>query len=367
MATLFDYLEWVGDGASPSTMTFSTSIGQSNEIYLLKNITTFQQLQICIRELIGDSIAIPQQPGLIRTLPLRHPIMPWYCIGCNSFQGYGQPYIPKVNPFQPFIPQVAKWCLYQNWRLQLNFQPLPYPVLSNQVLGNWEDGEWYRDNGTLQKYTYAKEWERMCIYTPQQSDDNVTAQHGYLAFNALNLPENARTFLAQPRLYLNNEKMSITWLNVPFSYITSNYSYLKRFRGRVNQSSWSTKNFGSFGPGEVLYLGYSTKIYNQPFDNNTYAYPGFNIPDFKRNCDITLNFMTTNRTLEEVPLNEPQNPNWIAGGFNLQPFIGDGTEPNSRTFLYASTTPHSGAFSRPLFDSFPIQILFSNPDATDHI
>lgn len=369
MSTEFNYLEWVSDGASPATVGFTLTSGQSNEVYLLQNVSSINDLYAAFVELVGD-VGTTNGARLTRTLPVRHPFMPFYCVAVSSFQGYGQPFRQISNPPLPFIPEISNYCLYENYRFNVNFQPVPYNILSDEVIGNDQAGFWFPENGTgtiEEEFTYAREWERFVDWEPVASDDNVTQQQGTMAFNAAGLPMDARPFLAQPRLYLNNEMIKFTWYNVPFQYINSDFSYLRRFRGRVNQSTWETETFGTYQPGELLYMGYKIKKYTPPFSNANYTIPGTGITEFQKNCDIEIMCMATRRELGALPLVTPTNKNYVLTGFNSQPYIGSANDPLTRTFLYANTTPSNGSRAVPLWLSFPIEILFSNPDAPDHI
>src|SRR5581483_3263460 len=127
-------------------------------------------------------------------------------------------------------------------------------------------------------------------------------------------------FTAMPKMFLNNELIKLTWYQVPMRYYTSPNSYLRRFRGRVNQNAWNTTNFGNYAAGELLYLGCNLKRYTPPLANAVYVLqPG--LDDFVKYCNLEIMLLYTKRPLGAGPLHAPGNDNYVVGGHNLNPYF----------------------------------------------
>lgn len=367
MATNFNYLERTTGDDSPFSIGFSMESGRSSILYYVNGIVSYQQIYNIVRELVGDVTTLPSYANLIRTLPVAHPLMPWYCNGVSSMKGVGGVFQQISNPFIPFKPEIQYWCLYNQYHISTDFGPRPYPVYSDQIIGDPIELTWFNSDGEEETFNYSREWERFVDIDIKPSSDTVSMQLGQMAFNCTGLPRNARPFMAQPKMFLNNEMLTLTWYCVPMSYYTSNNSYLRRFRGRVNQQIWATSSFGTYEPGELLYLGCTLKRFTPPLGNTTITFPGTNLTDFAKYVNIELSFSYTKRNPTEPARDVPTNRNYVVGGHNLQPYFGSGNDALSRTFLYASTVPTDGANSVPLWLSYPPHLLFTNPDFDNNV
>jgi hypothetical protein len=361
--TLF-YAERTNGDQAPTTVQASMETGRAQELYLLEEVTSVDTLYDAIKELIGDVQTFPNTDGkLTRTLPRQHPFMPWFASDM-SFRGVGGLYIPETNPYIPFSPRIDNWCLYNKYEFTVQFQPRPYPVVSDQYIGDAVDGDWFPfENGgtTIENFKYWKEYERFVNLEEVPTSDTVTLQYGNLVFDAIGLPQDARPFVASMKQFLNNSMMKMTWWQVPYTYWTATNSYLKSFRGRVNQNELATHSMGTFPRGSLLYLGCNAKSYTPPLGNNQTTLPGTNIPDFTKYCNIEMQFLNTQRTRGADPLNPINNSNAVAQGHNLQPFLGTASDTLNATFLYAATSPTSGPNSFPLWKSCPMELLWTNP------
>lgn len=311
--------------------------------------------------MVGSVGQTPGFPGLARVLPLQHPFLPYYCNGISKMVGYGGTWQTITTTNFPWYPQVQSYPLYDTYKLQVNFGLRPYPVLPDNVLQQVTE-TWYPDDwaNVGQDYTYIKEYERFTDIEITPSSDTVSVQLGQMAFNAVGLTENSKPFTSTPRIFLGNEMIKFTFYNVPMAWYTSDNSYFRRFKGRVNQNTFTSAALGNYAPGELLYLGCNLKKYTPPLGSQ---FIFGDTLDYIKYCNIELLFSYTKRTLGAEPLFPPVNKNYVVGGHNLNPFFGSGNEPLSRSFLYTSTVRTGSADSAPYWLSFPMQILWSNPDS----
>lgn len=365
MPSTLTYLERTTGEESPFSFGCSLESGRASGLYLLSGVTDPSFIGTAIQELLGDVADTVQSGQLNRILPRAHPYLPWYVAGISSFRGVGGNFIQVTNTVNPLSPQLTQWCLYNQYHITVDFQPRMYPVFDN-IYVQLVPGSWFKDNGASQSFTFANEWERFTDIEIAPSPDSVTVQIGQMAFNAVGLPQDAKPFTAMPKMFLNNEMIKLTWYAVPMRYYTSDNSYLRRFRGRVNQNAWNTLTFGNYQPGELLYLGCNLKRYTPPLANqNVVLMQG--LYDFSKYCNIEIMLLYTKRPLGASALNTPTNKNYVVGGHNLNPYFGAGNEALSQTFLYTSTVPSAGTGGAALWRSFPLEILWTDPDDSGHI
>lgn len=392
MTTRVNYEERVTGEAAPATIGCSIEQGRAQELLLIENVVNVSTLYDAISELLGgvytnngnvdptdDTRWLGGSPGLTRYLPAQHAIMPWYIASIAGLRGVGGTFQQITNPFVPFQPEIQQYCLYNKYEVTADFGPRPYPVYPDEALTKKTDYAYYADDGSGPTfYTGINEWERFCDIDIKPTNDTISMQVGAMCFNAVGIPVDSRQFPAQPKLYLNNEALTITWYMVPQSYYTSPYSYLRKWRGRVNQDDWETSTFGTYLAGELLYLGCTMKRYTPPFATVTpqYVYEEHAngdvtrtsiLPDYNKYCNIEMQFLYTKRKPKSVEVVAPtRNFSYVwQQGHNLMPYFGSVNDPDTsfqRTFVYCSTSPTAAANSCPLWLSFPIEQLFQNPD-----
>jgi hypothetical protein len=154
---------------------------------------------------------------------------------------------------------------------------------------------------------------------------------------------------------LPNETIKIIWYRVPYRYVKSANSYLNRFRFRVNQKAWE-----NYGPGELLYAGYTPRRFSPPIVGLDPAWES-GVFSTEKLCDITLEFIRTSREAETIPSTtlppySDTNRSWVMAGHNLLPHFRD------RKFYYASVNNADPTKQFPMFLSFPLELLFVDPD-----
>ena len=364
MATSLVYYESTTGDQSPSTFGCTMESGRGNGTYYLTGVTDVSDIYTAITELLGDVQYTPGAGPLVRTLPRQHPFLPWYVAGISSMKGIGGNYQLINNPGTPFTSQFTSYALYSEYVINVDFQPRPYPIFDDVYITGTSQ-TWIPETSggaNTVNYTSYNEWERFTDIDADPSSDSVTVGVGQMAFNATGLANDAFRFTGMPKMFLNNEMLKLTWYCVPYRYYSSSNSYLRKFRGRVNQNAWNTLAFGYFGVGELLYLGCKPKKFTPPLGNNTVVLSQ-GVIDYAKFCNIEMTFLRTIRLLGATPLNAPTNGNYVAANHHLTPFFGSGTQALSHTFLYTSTVPTSGSSSAPLWLSGPIpECLFLDPD-----
>ena len=117
---------------------------------------------------------------------------------------------------------------------------------------------------------------------------------------------------------------------------------------------------GSNATGSLLFTGLSTRPYTPPVPTLD-LFEG--VYSAEKLCDVEFNFEYTNRS-NGGATPTISNPNWIAAGHNLLPWLYD------RKFYYATATPFirppatdtDPSVWAPTYESFPFQLLFTDPD-----
>lgn len=361
---VFSYIETLKESEQSSSFNCSLDQGSATATYILSGVTDPAVFDTVITDILGNVSVGEASPIMQRALPLQHPYLPFYAQSF-SMKGYGSQLTTQTSENFPWFPQVQSWPLYDTYLITVNFTPRNYPVLPDLCTNTGVADNWTQFDGIPQNFTYYPEYERFCYPIIEPSADAVTVQVGQMAFNAVGLVENSKPFMGAPRKFLNNDSFKIRWMCVPMSYYTSTNSYLKRFKGTVNQLALSSYNLGDFEPGQLLYMGAHPTPFTPPWPNSDSVVNG--VSTFERFCHIDLIFSFTTRTRGADPLNPPTNANLIAAHHNLQPYFGSGGDALSGGFLYASSTPTSGAHSYPLWPSAPHQLLFCNPDSSDAV
>ncbi len=269
------------------------------------------------------------------------------------------------------------YLLYPNYEIVVASSRVPYPVspdssiVKNNVI-------WYDDTDTQQSYAYYPEWLRFTDYTGDPQEEWLEQQRGTTYFQTSDNSEpgsNAQgTSQQSVRMLMPNNLFRMKWTGVPLRYVLSQNSYLSRFRGRINQNAWNgplgpdinqplgasfpAGTAGVFATGQLLYVGFKYTSY-LPVLPVTFSLFGSFI-DYSRLCDIDLFFLDTTRTVT-LPPTQPSAPtspagrNIVVNGWNALPYL------PLRKFYYGYNSDLAG-HKNPLFYSFPLELLFSDPD-----
>jgi hypothetical protein len=195
----------------------------------------------------------------------------------------------------------------------------------------------------------------------------ISAQQGQMIFRGGS--PNGIPFQDSPRMYLPDSMIKFRWYDVPFRYLTSQYSYLVRFVGYINQTAFGyINNSGTLAPwqpGTLLYKGASPigEARTPPVPSpGLLAYNTGDSFTTSKIVDLELTFHYTARTAGSSF--GVSNSNWIAAGHNLLPWLTD------RKFYYATSqnpaNPSDATAWYPTYSSLPFQLLFTDPDLTQY-
>jgi hypothetical protein len=345
---------------------------------------TPQDLIDTIQAVIGTTYDTPQPPNaqngqLNRLLPMCDPQIPyWYAQSIDSLQGVGAG-APAVNVANLQLTYIASnspftFLIYQTYSITITLAMVPYPVFKDAYVPIGSS-LWYPRQAVLVggepsqiSFPFAREWQRFATYDSEPINDYVVSNVGNSVFREANVPPaglNGTPFSGPPRIYLPNDIVTFKWYGVPFRYITSPNSNIRRYRGCINQFSfWETPTGTShvFPAGSLLFLTYKPTIYTPPIALTsplTPALPPNVMPQKLVNIEFTC--LHTDRQVSGNPIT-PWNPNWLTLGHNILPSFSD------RLWHYASAQPTPPADPSnnqlwfPSFLSFPIELLWTDPD-----
>lgn len=364
------------DSISPANASFTLKSGKAVWPYFIPGPQPVD-LQNFIPGVLGTVDTSAGTGRIKRTPPLQHPIYPtYYASGISSLRGIGKPVKTASPTPNPNAPGVGFFGLYSWYEAVIEFLPYVFPVLRDdqiQVAG----ATYYNENGVLTPYTSTTEYIRYTDfeYIPLTTN-TVTAEQGFMAFftQSGNQPGKTNgttpgfTFTGKPTIPLPDSTLRVLWAQVPYRYITSQKSYLNRFRGYVNQYP-----FYVWDRGSLLYIGYKPTRYSPPVPGQDQWARG--IFSYEKWVDVELTFMHTSRQnnatdvpygigFTSVPGFGPQpdlstiNSNWVLGGWNLQPWL----QKPGRFYYTGSVATEDSPAGRPMFQSCPMDILFTDPD-----
>ncbi len=376
--TQLTYLEKVDkSGTSPAQSGFSVDGGRSVRPYYISGPSQ-DDLIAGIQEIIGGTTYAAVGDGrLVRTPPLADPVYPWlYATSVPTIVGVGGEFtIEDADPTLE-VPPVDQYPLYPGYFVHVEFKPRPYAVSVNDDIQSYTE-TYYPINdagaGNGQTVNFYDEWIRYVDFNEVPTEDYVTAQMGQMEFvtnHTLTPDANNAPFPGSPRIFLPNSFVEFTWYQVPLRLLTSSFSYIKRFRGRINQTQLNWPG-GPYAPGEMLYLSYKNTNYTPPVQQQILN-PFGNASVFSTDklTNITLRFLRTNRYVGDVPTLASlgvNNRNYILGGadpgtglwnggHNALPWLQD------RQFHIALTTAATNTNRWPSFLSAPLNVLFTDPD-----
>jgi hypothetical protein len=304
-------------------------------------------------ELLGTTEYDKSDGRLKRKLPKAHPQYPWlYAERVSNVQGVGKPVTFNITETYEVPLIVQKIAVYRTYLLTVEFLPRPYAVIGDINIPAVEK-VWTDPDGEAQTYLSTMEHARFVDVDEDPDSDTVTAQHGMMKFRGG--AANGRSYTGMPRMTVPKSLIRMRWFGVPLRYIRSANSHLARFRNCINQF-----DFWDWERGSLLYKGFKIlRRYPQlvPEVNPVFGTNAFT-PD--KLCDIEIHLEHTTREIAAEVV--PANDNWIARGHNLMPSYVD------RKFYYVTTsplgpaTPDDPAEWFPLYLSFPLDILFTDPD-----
>lgn len=368
---------------------------------------------------------IPTDGKLHRNPPMQHPYLPnLWCTNIRFAPvPYSSPGYVGVNTNLAILFQQGqtafnppeKYAFWQAWDFVATFRALPYPQLFDKAItrqiqqqspgqvggAQLPPGVWYKDDGSSTNYVYYPEWLRNCEFVPMR--DPAAVAHwkgGQMVFQTNSaiagqqnpdqrgdpgsLPYQGEPYLPLPYYYVD-----VKWYGVPYRYITSPNSYITQYVNHINQYDIDFgrgSGIGAMTQGQILYLSYDADKYTDPYADpiltlDPLTGQTFTTPALFAN--ITFHFKITKATGSNLPsqlignggfrsaqvyLKAGQgvsaafqnNPNWIVGGHNLMP------HGKTRKFYYATAVNPQNLTDQtvwyPTFNSFPLELLFKDPD-----
>src|SRR5262249_10641278 len=119
---------------------------------------------------------------------------------------------------------------------------------------------------------------------------------------------------------LPDDVLTVNWHNVPSRYVESVKSNLRKYRNRVNQTTWN-----GYDAGTVLYRGFKETPYALPFRRLDPTWGGVGVFAVQRLTNLEMEFWVTRRTSPDAPpVNAAtENQNFIKAGWNLFPWFKD--------------------------------------------
>jgi len=366
-------LREVTDSNEPGSANISLKGGKAKMSYWWAS-TSAADFENVATLILGSAAADPNptaagaKPGIIRKMPIGHPRFPTlYAETITDFAGLGKDFVKEGSALQVAIPNFPQYARYPQYRIDIEFanrmyflEPDPGQPGSGLTVSSLT---WYDDNGSgsdvTKKCWDTQEYYRWLWVAGGPKESILTAKQGQNVLDTY--PSGtlkAQAFNDFPKMPMPDGTVVFHWFEVPYSFVrpanpVSGASWFQLFQGRVNQT-----DFGNWKAGELMYVTISPKPYNSP------------IPDASGNivvlCDIDIICMETKRILNDpapaAPAAGGRLKNWIAAGWNLQPWWKD------RQFHYAHVGDLTGTLGLsqqvPSWKSFPMQILFSNPEVT---
>ncbi len=372
------------------TTGVSNEDGRGTGVYHLAHraanqFLTPDDIRAACDELIGgvDNLAVAKAPfdsfGRIkRRLPKCHPIFEFPVAGVTNIvgdgaQSTGTPSIPIAYSALADSAITPEFTTYSNYNVGVEYRKRNYFLKADEVIGRGA-GTYYPPSvgvGAGLGYQYAKEWERYTWTTQAPIADTVSCElAGGMKFSADGSSVDGKIFNGTPFVYLQNTAVEMMWYMVPYRYFYDHTidgveykSYLRRFVNRVNQYDWN-----GYKAGSLLFLGATPEPFIPAVPDRFFAFGLGGLPVATSEampCNMKLRFLWTTR---ETP--SPPNPaddqfldkNIVPAGHNLMPNYVD------RRFYYVhtqdSTTLVTAADQtkwKPCFDSFPVELLFTDP------
>lgn len=306
-----------------------------------------------INEVIGGTVAGGSDGKLQRSLPLGHPEYPYLFADDITRDGIGEPTYAEAEPLDFEAPVIGHYATWSNYKHTINFSTRPYAVLKDESI-EMQEITWYDDEGNATTDSYPTEWWRYTDYEELPASEYIRADRGQYVFSNQvggGKPDATVKAPGEIKTPKNTSILKFYWYQVPYSYITSDNSYLKAGLNRINQLDW----YG-YAAGTLLFVGMDQTRYTPPnpeydtwFDTATFS--------TEKLVDITMTFVRFNPpelTADEMPDPMPTLGCDVVGGHNLLPYLAGGTGK-----FYYGTNPDG----RPLNRSYPFQLLFCNPDA----
>ncbi len=348
---------------SPASFGFSMEGGKVAGPWWLQDGST---LGDSVQAIIGDVApagAGPRAGALTRSLPLRHPAPDFGKIlhvdaitGANGIgTGTAAPSDGVGN-----VPEF--YTDWESYEANLSFKPFPYQVeIADNDIIIVSPLIWTDADGATIKSVATTEYTRWVEWIKEPANEFLVAEQGamYVVDSSNPIDKwvkgnvHGSEFVGKPRIPVMGSKLSLIWHNVPASYVWSSKCVFDKYLWRVNDAV-----FGPYKTGEMLFMNVTWKTY-LPWRPS--AVPGVNgdLPGgVEMLADIKFEFLIRQNI---VVLGPDTSGNRIyKSPHNAAPHFLD---RKWRSLITADpTTPNDTSKWRPPFDSFPIEILFTDPN-----
>lgn len=355
------------DERSPGVWGFGPQGGRASMVFMIDDADLDDENIKSILGSVEEPDAQSRDGRLYRRLPMRHPRWPWmFASRIESGSGLGAPEQRDAIIEEEETPSLLDgFAAYPESQLQVLFEPRPYAVLPDSAIASGNTVSWTDETGTAQENEYAPEWLRYVSYSVKPRSELLTANQGQMVFRqsdsttAVSYGSGSPHLVpypGHPRMRIAYTHYRITWHQVPLRYVESSNSWITKLTGRINFRDW-----WGFGQGSLLYESADVS------DPYVPAVPGrfklsraTDYSSFKL-VDVTFNLMHVNRTNGGTVPSTISSANWIAAGWNLQPWAKD------QKFYYATAAVVPGQSDvatgwTPTFPSAPFELLFTDPD-----
>lgn len=308
-----------------------------------------------IEYVLGSTDAVGTNKGKItRKLPIACPDHPHMVADqIEEIVGIGRP-IKGVSTSALAVPTLPAAAIYERYEMTVSFVPMRYPMLADDKI-KVQSATAYDDEGTPYDFKYCDEYSRFCEWWIEDGFEIIQAQFGSRHFvTGSESPPHKTPFPGSVIDRVPRPVVHFKWHRVPYRYVSSRDSWMRRFKGRINQDDW-----GSWKAGELLYLDAKVHRYLPAIPtfyqngSNTYS------PLLGALCDVE--FLFELREWENADAPTMTNASFIeTRGHNLERwFMNPG-----KAYLSVSGDPDNPPEWVPKYFSFPIARLFSDPDVT---
>lgn len=379
------------DSVSPATSGFKIDEATTRAPYHFKGVTSAQDFEDRCLEVIGYNLE-GTDGRIRRILPRSYGLCRFEFATSLNMVGYGRSItIEEVEPAdgddpgnlaqRDLVVQIQEiekrsrqirpraiapdFAVYEEYRGTVEFVQRPYHVLPDDSIGVFAS-TWSDEKGLPRDFIYAEEWMRYVEIDETFDPKIITATQGQLIFQTEDGGQPAgQAFAGTPRIPYPESVITLMWHQVPYRYVSSPNSFLKRFANRVNQARFTIQDY-VFEPGQMLYLGYGKpKRYTPPFPLRD---PRFDFTRYvlEKWVNLEITFAICSREPTSVPP-DLLNANWVPRNWNALPWFGPGNVGTpQRGFHYVCNfnpfAPKDRHYWQPLFESAPFELLFTDPD-----
>lgn len=337
----------------------SFRVGKGGGASVLTGTISSENLETILTEGVESATADNTTGKITRILPVAHPRWSWHFLR-NVDNAAGVSFIEKVaaDPGGYLeVPPLPYYSDYQKYEIQATFEPRPYALISDDSIPQYTIN-YYTSTGASATKTAFREYYRYIEWTRQPAAEYITAEFGQYVWagatgtgnHPANPDDNTGITKGQIRVLLPSSTWKIKWHMVPYQYVLSDNTYFDRYCGHVNQAAI----FG-FAAGEALVQAVNVlDVYSPPFPEFT-TYTGYDSVSQDKLCDLEIVIHAVRRTPTVAVT--PTNASHIAGGHNCVIYA-----PNGKAYYAESGRTGSRGSGTPIYPSFPLDLLFQNPD-----